>query len=233
MKNEYRDTDLKLTPKNKQVIKKIKYYLESHYLEEDYMQDIMSDIIGMALESQTRGEDFSETVGLDYEEFCRELVANSPRQTYIEKVFNKIISAVVCLGIVLPIMYLLGLIFRIPAVRCESIMLVAPLAFILKYMLMVFILHIGWELGKRSVYKSQTVIVGIYIASIVLAIILSDYISMIKQVYSITVEVNMLIWFAAFIAIVLVLYFLKARIVLLTNLFKRKINNSTKKEQAR
>jgi len=215
-----KEGNLKLTTENKQAIRRIKFYLESHYVDEIYLEGIMSDIVGMALESQKRGEDFSKTVGLDYAEFSKELVENSPRQTYVEKIFNMIISTVACVGIVLPIMYVLGFVFRIRQVTCRTVMLVAPLAFILKYMLIVFVLQVGWILVKRSIYKSQTFLAGIYISTIVLALIVSDYITMLKPVYELTVEVNVFIWLAAFLAIIGSLYFVKLRIVTLTGFIK-------------
>ena len=108
-------------------------------------------------------------------------------------------------------------------------MLVAPLAFILKYMLIVFVIQVGWILVKRSIYKSQTFLVGVYVSAIVLAVILSDYITMLKPVYELTVEVNIFIWLAAFLGIIGVLYFVKLRIVSLTNFMRARHREFEKK----
>ncbi len=229
MGNGKKEANLKLTSENRQAIRRIKFYLESHYVDEGYLEGITSDIVGMALESQKRGEDFSKTVGLDYAEFSKELAENAPRQTYAEKIFNIIISTVACVGIVLPVMYVLGFIFRIRQITCRTVMLVAPLAFILKYMLIVFVIQVGWILVKRSIYKSQTFLVGVYVSAIVLAVILSDYITMLKPVYELTVEVNIFIWLAAFLGIIGVLYFVKLRIVSLTNFMRARHREFEKK----
>ena len=163
MSSKNEKDELILTPENKTIIRKIKFYLQSRYIEEDYLEDTMSDFIGMALESQSRGEAFSDTVGIDYEDFCKEIVENAPRQNFSIKIFNMIISSGICLGLVLPIMYLLALFFGITNIQSNSVYLTAPLAFILKYMLIVFILHTGWLVVKRNIYRSSTVNIGAYI----------------------------------------------------------------------
>ena len=157
----------------------------------------------MAVESQARGETCSDTVGNDYEEFCKENVENAQRQNFSIKIFNMIISSGICLGLVLPIMYLLALLFGITNIQSTSVYLIAPLAFILKYMLIVFILHTGWFVVKRNIYRSSTVNIGAYIILFIFALILSDYISFLKPVREMVVEVNILIWMVVFFLIII------------------------------
>ena len=59
----------KLDRENRRIILKIEQYMETRYINEIACEDILSDIVGMALECQERGEPFSEAIGGDYEAY--------------------------------------------------------------------------------------------------------------------------------------------------------------------
>lgn len=68
-----------------------------------------------------------------------------------------------------------------------------------------------------------------YITTILLAVIISDYVSMIKQVYDATVEVNIFIWTASFVAIILGLNLFKVEIASLLRYLRRRAKKYQKK----
>ena len=57
----------KLNKENRRVIMKMEQYMESRYINEIAGEDILADMVGMALEYQERGEPFSEAIGGDCE----------------------------------------------------------------------------------------------------------------------------------------------------------------------
>ena len=88
MNKERKNSARILTRENKRIIMKIEHYLESRYINQVAGKEIMSDIVGMAIECQERGDSFAEMIGSDHEAFCRELIRNSPRQHIHERILH-------------------------------------------------------------------------------------------------------------------------------------------------
>jgi len=211
---EYYTAYKKLNPQNKQIIRKMKYYLNSHYLNEVCYDSLMDDIVGMALESEGRGEDFADTVGLEYKVFCSELVTNTLRQSHLERILGAITWLIGYVGIIVPVMYLFALAFRLPDVHWQGIMLVTPMELIFKYLLIVLAVNVAWMAVKRCIYHSPTVIVASFLTFITLTVILADYITMQAWVQRQLVEINVLLWVLAFTFVVLLLLVTKHAVAL-------------------
>ncbi len=206
---EYRAAYKKLTRENRNIIRKMKYYLNSHHLNEISYDSLIEDIVGMALETQERGEDFSDTVGIEYKDFCDELIKNTLRKSYAEKILGALAWILAYVGLVVPFMYLFSLIIQMPEVFCKGVMLITPLELIYKYLIIVFALNIGWILIKRNVYKSPTIIFPLFLAIITIVVMFSDYITVLLWRQRQIIEVNVLIWTAVFAVSALLTVFIK------------------------
>ena len=114
MKSEYKSCLAQLDPENKKLLRKIKLYVDSRHLSRVAKEDLMGDIAGMALESQKRGESFSESIG-DHEIFCRELVKNSPRATVAEEIFRILTFVFLFAALMAPFIYALDAFSTCPA----------------------------------------------------------------------------------------------------------------------
>lgn len=101
----------KLNKDNRRIIMKMEQYMEARYINEIACEDILADMVGMALEYQERGEPFSEVIGNDCEAFCKELVVNSPRQSPLERVLNVFRWLILFSMLLMPGLYLLELYF--------------------------------------------------------------------------------------------------------------------------
>lgn len=68
------DLELKLNDENKQILHRITKYMKSFYLEEYETEILRKDLIGMALEAETRGETLQNIIGDNINDFCDELI---------------------------------------------------------------------------------------------------------------------------------------------------------------
>ncbi|MDD6441093.1 MAG: hypothetical protein PUG71_03130, partial [bacterium] len=68
------DLEMKLNDENKQILHRITKYMKSFYLEECETEILRKDLIGMALEAETRGETLSNIIGDNINAFCDELI---------------------------------------------------------------------------------------------------------------------------------------------------------------
>lgn len=68
------DLELKLNDENKQILHRITKYMKSFYLEEYETEILRKDLIGMALETETRGETLQNIIGDNINDFCDELI---------------------------------------------------------------------------------------------------------------------------------------------------------------
>lgn len=205
MQQEYNAAFGKLNAQNKQSIRKMRYYLNSHHLNEVCYESLMNDLVGMALESESRGESFEDTVGLEYKQFCEELVQNTLRQSRVERVLGVLIWLIGYVGIIVPLMYLFSLLFRVSDVHCSGVMLITPMELIFKYLTIVLSVNVAWMVSKRCIYHSPRVIIAAFLAFITLMVILADYITMQSWLQRQSVQINVLLWVLVFAAVVLLL----------------------------
>ena len=172
MKSEYKICLRQLNRENRRLVKKIRWYLDSRYLNGVARQELLGDIAGMALESQKRGEDFYSAIGNDYETFCKELAKNSPRLSPSESLMWMLSWLVAAVGAVLPLMALIEWLFpRLTPAALEGVVLTAPAAYFLKYLLFVGVAVASWFLAFRLTYKSRTLVPLIYVGLMLMCLI--------------------------------------------------------------
>ncbi|MFA5561385.1 MAG: hypothetical protein WDA00_01930 [Eubacteriales bacterium] len=186
----------KLTADNRKTIRKIRVYLESRHLNEFVFYETYSDIVGMALEYQERGQDFSEAVGMNYRDFCRSLIKSAQRQTWAERFLDDIQWIWRCGFFLIPMLYLFVLLFEdwSPA-RHEGAVLIAPVSYVVKYCALAMIVIVGWYLVKRAVYTSPKITFGLYLSSILLGFLLMDNLQR-RFVDSSPWRIHVLVWMA-------------------------------------
>ncbi len=214
-----------LSPENKKTIKKMKCYLKTHHINEIVFEDIISDIIGMAIESQKRGENFSDSVGMEYETFCRELVLNSPKQSFLEKFLDTLRYLLICGLCIIPILFVIKLIFpQFAPGNTSGFRYTAPAAYILKYCIFAFITVVGWYLVRRYVYKYRPLVITIYFSVLFLYIIMSDilFVHFFKGVFF---EINIILWIILFSVLLLICIGSK-RLAAFTVAYKNKSSNN-------
>lgn len=165
----------KLNKENRSIILKMETYLESHYVNEVSCEDILSDIVGMALECQERDESFLTTIGGDSEIFCRELIRNAPRQSVWERIFNALRWLFLYASILLPGMFLVEILFtKWSPAEIEGLLYTVRLSFILKYYIFMFILVAGWFIVRMCAYKPMKYVFGTYFGVFMLFFLFTD-----------------------------------------------------------
>ena len=172
MKSEYKICLRQLNRENRRLVKKIRWYIDSRHLNGVARQELLGDIAGMALESQKRGEDFYSAIGNDYETFCKELAKNSPRLSPSESLLWMLSWLVAAVGAVLPLMALTEWLFPgLTPAALEGVVLTAPAAYFLKYLVFVGVAVASWFLAFRLTYKSRTLVPLIYVGLMLICLI--------------------------------------------------------------
>ncbi len=175
MGNELSASMKKLNKENRSIILKMETYLESHYVNEVSCEDILSDIVGMALECQERNESFLSAIGGDSEIFCRELIRNVPRQSVWERIFDVLRWLFLYAAILLPGMYLIEILFtKWSPAEIDGLLYSVRLSFILKYYIFMFVLVAGWFIVRMCTYKPMKYVFGIYFGVFMLFYLFTD-----------------------------------------------------------
>ncbi len=165
----------KLNQDNKKLILKMEQYLESHYINEVSGEEILSDVVGMALECQQRNESFLQAIGGDSEAFCRELIRNSPRQSVIERVMNVLRWLFFFSAFLVPGLYFIELLFpKWSPATVDGLIYEVPRSFLFKYYIITVVLIIGWFIVRMFTYKPMRYVFGIYFAVFMLFFLSTD-----------------------------------------------------------
>jgi len=196
MKSEYKSCLAQLDPENKKLLRKIKLYVDSRHLSRVAKEDLMGDIAGMALESQKRGESFSESIG-DHEIFCRELVKNSPRATVAEEIFRILTFVFLFAALLAPFIYALDAVFDLSGITTAGAVLSVPNAMLLKYLCVVSIAVAGWFLAFRQLYRSIVAVCVTYAVTIIVGFAVFDVFTGLIPDAPVW-EINLIWWFLCF-----------------------------------
>lgn len=165
----------KLNKENRRVIMKMEQYLESHYINEVTGEEILSDIVGMALECQERNESFSHAIGGDFEAFCRELIRNSPRQSIVERIMNVLRWLFLYAALLMGGLFLIEMFFvKWSPAEITGLVYTANLSFILKYYIFMFVLVFGWFIVRMCTYKPMKYVFGTYFAVFMLFFLFTE-----------------------------------------------------------
>ena len=220
MNKEFLSLLKQLSKEDRKIIKKMQHYFETCYLNEVVFEDMMCDIAGMALECQTRGESFSEYIGTDYKTFCRSLAGNAKKQTFPERLFDVLSWLTYFDGIIIPFLYVLYAIFGFTEPRLDGLVLTAPIAQLFMYFSVSTLLVIGWFLVKRFTYYSQTLVLAIYMAAVISALLITDFAGQIW--FGDTLLSVSIVWWAVATFCVLIICYLAKRLIAMSNVYSRK-----------
>lgn len=211
----------RLNKENRRIIMNIEHYMETRSINEIFCEDILTDIVGMALECQHRGEPFSKAIGPDYESFCKELVKNSPRQSIVEKVLGLLRWFVLFSMCLMPVLYLIEILFPNQSPSDYSgVDFYARVSFVTKYYILMFVLIIGWFFVKKYTYKPMKYVFGTYMGVIMGFFLFSDGIIN-YFVKNSEIKINIVIWLVAFGLLLLIFDMLK-RLIAFREAYKKR-----------
>lgn len=88
IRKENNKQDKLVSKENTSILTDIVLYLRSSNLSDYSVEAIRKELRGMALESELRNEKFSDVVGVDYKDFCDELIKNGTQKTRYEKILE-------------------------------------------------------------------------------------------------------------------------------------------------
>ena len=225
MNNKERKNSLRaLTKENRKTVHKIEQYLESRYINEIAGEEIISDIVGMALECQERGESFSETIGSDHELFCRELIRNSPKQFVHERILHVVHWFLLFAAFLLPGLYIIELLFSAYSPGfVKGFLYTVRLSYVLKYYVIMLVLVVGWFFVRMYNYKPTKYVFGIYFTVIILFFLFTD--AILKFIVgNFIFSFNIIVWLVSLLSLLLMCD-LSRRVVAMTIAYKR--NKST------
>ncbi len=208
MSSELKKATSQLSKENRRILRKMKHYLEACYLNEVVFEETMSDLVGMALESQQRGESLDTVIGMDYRDFCRELAKNAQKQSWLERIMNILLWLLWCALLIVPLLYVISMSHVFHTAYGENGVLNASLPFVLKYFSVSAVIIIGWFAIRRFTYFSQTLVMSVYVCLVMTIYILMDLFA-IRFFGSWIVHISLVRWIAVFAFLILLCHGLK------------------------
>lgn len=208
-----------LTAENRRSLRHMARYLDSYALNDVAYEELISDLVGMALECQERRVPFLREVGMDEAAFCRELVQNCPRETRLERVLALCRWFVSWVAMVLPLFMLLKCLFRWMPGRFDGLTYVTPFPFFAKYCILAALVSCGFLFLKRNTYRSWPYIGALYL-SVFLAVfvVVSEAAAHISQ--AVQLRLSLILWLMVFGGLWMLLYVAR-RCVALTVAYRR------------
>lgn len=225
MNKERKNSARILTKENKRIIMKIEHYLESRYINQITGKEIISDIVGMAIECQERGDSFAEMIGADHEAFCRELIRNSPRQHIHERILHVLHWFLLFATFLLPGLFLVEVLMQdyFPG-SVNGLIFTVKLSYLLKYYIIMLVLVIGWFIVRMHTYKPTKYVFGTYFAVFMLFFLFTD--SVLAFIMNDTIlKINILIWTLAVAALLVICDLTRLVIAMSIAYKKRKSDN--------
>lgn len=222
MKKEIKNSWRVLSKENKRIIMKIAHYLESRYINQVAGEEIFSDIVGMALECQERGDSFADMIGSDHEAFCRELIINSPRQHVHERILHVLHWVLLFATFLLPGLFAVE--FLMPEYFPGSVnvlIFTVKLSYILKYYIIMLVLVVGWFIVRMHTYKPTEYVLGTYFAVFMLFFLFTDGV-LSFLINDAVLNVNIIIW-TIVVAILLLICDLTRRVIAMSIAYAKNI----------
>ena len=105
MKAEHKKQLHRLTKENRRIIRKMNRYLSARFLNTVLCRELIFDQIGMALESQKRGTPYTETIGMEPEQYCHALAQTIPRRSFMEILWTLLRNFFAALSVTLPLLF--------------------------------------------------------------------------------------------------------------------------------
>ena len=209
-----------LSADNRRVLRRIERFLDSYSLNEVTQEEVITDLTGMALECQQRGQAFSEAVGMDEAAFCHELVANCPRETRTERVLAALRWMTAWVGCILPVMALLECMFPWMSGEFAEGLYCVPLPFFCKYLAAVIPVAVGMYVFKRLTYHSRSLVWSLFSAVFLFVFITVSEMSA-RFMSSVTLPLSLWLWLWLFGGAV-ALFHIAKRCVALTVAYRQK-----------
>lgn len=97
-----------LSKQNQDVMTDIVVYLRYADISEMNQELIRVDIGQMLFDAQKRGESSQKVIGMDYKQFCDDILENVEHETGKEKVVRILMTTMLCATMILPILMLYG-----------------------------------------------------------------------------------------------------------------------------
>lgn len=175
MKAEHKKQLHRLTKENRRIIRKMNRYLSARFLNTVLCRELIFDQIGMALESQKRGTPYTETIGMEPEQYCHALAKTIPRRSFMEILWTLLRNFFAALSVTLPLLFCYTKLFpNYSPISCNGFAMQIPLAWIIKYLLIVSGLILGYKLLRLMTYKCSIVVFGIYFICFMILFIVAD-----------------------------------------------------------
>jgi len=203
---------------DRKIIRRISTYLLSHHMNEVVYEETVSDLIGMAEECRARGEDFSQAIGPDIEGFSRELIKNAPRMSWPERVLADLQWFLYCFGMLVPVMYIVNLIFTGTGAGAQLTFTATILTF-LKYCVVCTAVVTGIFIFRRRGFGAPKLTLGIYIAVFVILFTVTDSLERFVPT-DIVIHLDVIIWVVTF-GVLLLLCWLIRRLSAMTTAYMR------------
>ncbi len=150
LRKENNRQDRKLTPENNNIMTDVICYLRSSNLCEYDLEVIRKDLLGMALESQIRGDTLQNVIGADYKSFCQELISNGRQKS----VYEKTLEALFVFSFVFTVLYICEMIFSstvFNAVKFSQFNMHITLGFVIGSLLIILMGYsIYYFIAKRT-----------------------------------------------------------------------------------
>lgn len=220
MNKERKTSSKTLTKENRRIIMKIEQYLESRYINDIAGEEILSDIVGMALECQERGDSFAEMIGTDHEAFCKELVKNSPKQYMHERILHVLHWLLLFATFLLPGLFIIEMIFPTYSPGdILGIVYTVRFSYILKYYILMFVLVVGWFFVRMYNYKPTKYVFGTYFTILMLFFLFTD--AVLKFIIgNMIVNINIIFWTVT-LAVLFIICYLVRRVIAMTIAYKK------------
>lgn len=219
LNKEYHSNFKLLSKENKRTVRRMQHYLETKYINEIVFENMMNDLLGMALESQARGESLQNTIGMDYKTFCQELADNAKKQTPAERVLYVSQWLILFGGIIVPLLYVFYAVFGFSKPSITGVYLTAPTKQLFMYLSVATTIIIGWFIVKRFTYSAQTIVFGLYLIAITGTFLLTDFLG--TLLFDDTIKINILIWIASFAAALAFVALLRRNIAIILAKIKK------------
>ena len=200
MTSEQKKALKRVSKPNRKIILKMQRNLSTYDLNEMEYEQTISDIIGMALEYEERGESFGEAIG-DCAMFCRELVTNLPFQSKGERILDCSRWVFGFVGLFVPVVWILSFFISYMPTSSRSVYLYATTVFLVKYFIVTCVVVYGLFFVRRSVYHSQPLVWTLYFISLLFTYFAVDFLP-IEHIPEVTVRINIILWCIAFSAVI-------------------------------
>ena len=189
----------------------------------------MTDLVGMALECQQRGQPFADAMGMDEAVFCHELVANCPRVTFLERLLAALRWMVMWVGCILPVMALLECVFPWISGEFANGLYYVPLPFFCKYLAAVIPVAAGMYIFKRLTYHSRSLVWTLFSVVFLFLFITVSEVSA-RFMSAVTLPLSLWLWLWLFGGAVAFFHVAK-RCVALTVVYRQKKKTNSEREE--